>query len=215
MARKRGRSVSDVTRHTGAASKPPTFGDDRGEDTVTSGFAFGLTALVVFLIIVFSAVRFGTQSIEADIAVRSNYALQTSGFVAVEAEAHGTEVSLSGSYTSDQDPDEAFAAVTAVGGVSHVDGQIWEISTEELAAATIKGAPFEAQWANGALTITGDVSTAEKHALVESTVVAAFTATNIEDLGVLEGLADESAWLGSILGLLQSVSQQLPVGMLR
>jgi OOP family OmpA-OmpF porin len=216
MARKRGRSVSDVSRYTGgASSKPPSFGDDRGDDTVTSGVAFALTAIVVFVIIVFAAVRFGTQSIEGDLEARSNYALQTSGFIAVGTEANGTAVSLSGSYTSDQDPDEAFAAVTAIGGVSDVDGQIWEISTDELAEAVIEGVPLEAQWESGTLTVSGDISTAEKQALVASTVAANFRATDVDGLVVREGLADESAWLGSILGLLQNVSQQLPIGMLR
>jgi outer membrane protein OmpA-like peptidoglycan-associated protein len=216
MARRRGRSVSDVSRYTGgSSSRPPSFGDDRGDDSVTSGVAFAFTAFVVFIVIVVAAVRFGTQNIEGDIEARSNHALQSSGFTNVEAQAHGTAVSLSGSYTSEQNPGDATAVVAALGGVSDVEGQIWEVSTEELDAPLVAGAPFEAKWENGALTVSGDLSTAEKQSLVASTVAASFSSTNVDSLTVLEGLADESAWLGSILGLLQNVSQQLPVGLLR
>lgn len=216
MARRRGRSVSDVSRYTGgSSSKPPSFSGDGGDDTVTSGVAFALTAIVVFIVIVVAAVRFGTQTIEDDIEARSNYALQSSGFTSVEAQAHGTAVSLSGSYTSDQNPDDATTIVVALGGVSEVEGQIWEVSTDELDAPLVTGAPFEAEWENGMLIVSGDVSTPEKQTLIADTLATSFSSTNVDSITVLEGVADESAWLGSILGLLQSVSQQLPIGLLR
>ncbi|MGI9667577.1 MAG: OmpA family protein [Acidimicrobiia bacterium] len=213
MARRRGRSVSDITRYAGSAAPQPSGYND--DDTVTSGMTFGLIALAIFVAISFFAVRFGTQSIESDLEGKAARALHAAGFTQVEAEASGTAVSLSGSYMSDQEEQQAFDAVAAVSGIGAVEGQIWPISNDELEAAAIRGAPLEASWDFGRITVTGDVSTPEKAALVASTLESSFHTVETEGLTVLEGLDDETAWLGPVLFLVQSSEELLPTGFLR
>lgn len=214
MARRRGRSVSDVTRYAGsAASTTSSYNND--DDTVTSGVTFGLIALVVFVAISFFAVRFGTQSIESDLEGRSLRAVQAAGFTDVQTEANGTDISLSGSYASGQDEQAAFDAVASVAGVGDVMGQIWPISTEELEAAAVRGAPVEATWDFGRITVTGDVSTPEKAALIETTLASSFHTVDVAGLTVLEGLEDETDWLGPVLFVVQSSVDRLPTGFLR
>lgn len=217
MARKRGRSVGDVARYTGTGTRtaPSPFGPDQDDEPVTSGVTFALVSIVVFIAICFFAVRFGTQAIEGDVQAQAQRALTAAGFTEVEVEAQGTDVTLSGTFTSEQNEDDAYAAVEAVSAVGTIDGRIWLISTEELGEATVRGAPLEATWTNGTVVIEGSLSTPEKAELVNAALEGAFATVDTSGLSVLEGLADESAWLGSILGLLQSVSADLPEGLLR
>jgi outer membrane protein OmpA-like peptidoglycan-associated protein len=219
MARKKGRSVSDVSRYTGTRSSvPPSFGSNQDDDTVTSGVTFTLIAIVVFLAICFAAVRFGTQNIESDIETRASSALAAAGFSDVTVEANGTTVLLSGSFTADQNDDDAHNAVAALAGVGSVEGQIWLISTEDLADAVVRGTAFEAVWENGIVVVNGELSSEEKINFVKETLedseVTPFVAVNVEGLTVKDGLVEET-WLGPILGLLQSVADQLPIGLLR
>jgi len=222
MARRKGRSVSDVSRYTGTSSKPPSFREQLDDEPVTSGVTFGLIAFVIFLVVCFAAVRFGTANIERDLERRSGSALAAAGFDQVDVEAHGTTVSLSGTYLPDQDETLAFAAVAGLSGIGDVDGQIWEISVDDLDAPIVSGAPFEATWTNGAIVITGNVSTEEKLAFIDITLDdavaeegSAVRSYDISGVIVKEGLPDESAWLGSILALVKNAPATLPVGLIR
>jgi OOP family OmpA-OmpF porin len=222
MARRKGRSVSDVSRYTGTSSKPPSFREQLDDEPVTSGVTFGLIAFVIFLVVCFAAVRFGTANIERDLEQRSSSALAAAGFDQVDVEAHGTTVSLSGTYLPDQDETLAFAAVAGLSGIGDVDGQIWEISVDDLDAPIVSGAPFEATWTNGAIVITGNVSTEEKLAFIDITLDdavaeegSAVRSYDISGVIVKEGLPDESAWLGSILALVKNAPATLPVGLIR
>ena len=49
----------------------PGFNVDRDDDTVMSGTMFALVAFVMFAILAFAAIRFGTASIESDIENRA------------------------------------------------------------------------------------------------------------------------------------------------
>lgn len=222
MARRKGRSVSDVSRYTGTSSKPPSFREQLDDEPVTSGVTFGLIAFVIFLVVCFAAVRFGTANIERDLERRSGSALAAAGFDQVDVEAHGTTVSLSGTYLPDQDETLAFAAVAGLSGIGDVDGQIWEISVDDLDAPIVSGAPFEATWTNGAIVITGNVSTEEKLAFIDITLDdavaeegSAVRSYDISGVIVKDGLPDESAWLGSILALVKNAPATLPVGLIR
>ena len=211
-----------MTRYAGAARPPTSRFDEPEDESVTSGTVFGIVALVVFLAIVVAAVNFGTNSIESDIEARASRALAAAGFTNVEAEATGTEVRLSGTYTvtegnpeATQDPEQAFVAVAALSGVGDVTGQIWPTTIESDETVVVRGAPIEASWELGRVTVSGNVSTSEKHQLIETTLAGYFSSVDVDGLTVKEGLADETAWLGPMLGLVQSVAPNLDVGLMR
>ena len=220
MARRRGRSVGDVSRYTATGTRTaPTFsGDQTDDDSITSGTTFVLVAVVVFVLLCFAAVRFGTQSIESDIEANAAQALAASGFTDVEVEANGTTVSISGSFLEGQNEADAYRAVEGVRGVGAVEGQIWMVSTGELDAVVIRGAGLEATWVNGAVVVSGNLSTEDKITFVGATLTDSettpFTTVDVEGLTVKEGLPDEN-WLGPVLGLLQRSAQALPVGLLK
>ena len=219
MARRRGRSVGDVTKYTAAGSRPaPNFSAQDDDDTITSGTTFTLVAIVAFLILCFAAVRFGTQNIESDLENRAGQALAAAGFTDVEVEANGTTVVISGSYVDGQSEADAFRAVESLSGVGGVEGQIWLVSTEDLADAVIRGAGLQATWENGAVVVTGTLSTEEKVQFVNDTLALSeqtpFTSVDVAGLTTKEGLPDET-WLGPALGLLQRSAESLPIGLLR
>lgn len=210
MARRSGRSIGDVTKYT--SPRPPSFDREPQEDTLTSGATFGLIAFVVFAVICVMAVRSGTANIESDLEHRSEQALLAAGYTGVSADATGTAVLLTGQYTDDMDGELPFQIVAGLSGVGEVDGKIWPVSTSELEAAKIYADALDIQWANRRATVSGSLSTQEKVDLVLTTLNEAFVHVNADDLKVKEGVADESAWLGTVLGLVQSVAPQLDEG---
>ncbi|MFV2000170.1 MAG: OmpA family protein [Acidimicrobiia bacterium] len=205
-----------MSKYTSARqSAPPRFGDEQSDDGPVSGIAFALSFFVAFVILVVVAVQFGTSSIEADIQTRSNRALVGAGYPDVSAVATGTAVALSGNIASDQSEEEAFAAVASLEGVSIVEGKLWPLSDGVLDQVVVTGDALDITWDTGTATITGSVSTAEKATFVIDTLGVDFPLGVIaEGLTPIEGLADESAWLGATLGLTQRIASVLPQGRL-
>lgn len=196
-------------------SAPPKFGEQPDDDGPMSGIAFALSFFVAFLVLVVVAVQFGTSTIEADIESRSNQTLVVAGYPDVVAVATGTAVALSGNIASDQSEGDAFAAVASLQGVSSVEGKLWPLSDGVLDDVVVKGDALDITWNAGAATVTGSVSTPDKTTFVVDSLGPAFPqGVDVEDLTALEDLADESAWLGTALGLAQRIASVLPQGRL-
>ncbi|GMQ98525.1 MAG: hypothetical protein BMS9Abin17_1040 [Acidimicrobiia bacterium] len=216
ITRSKKRSVSDVSKYTSVRpSAPPKFGEQPDDDGPMSGIAFALSFFVAFLVLVVVAVQFGTSTIEADIESRSNQTLVVAGYPDVVAVATGTAVALSGNIASDQSEGDAFAAVASLQGVSSVEGKLWPLSDGVLDDVVVKGDALDITWNAGAATVTGSVSTPDKTTFVVDSLGPAFPqGVDVEDLTALEDLADESAWLGTALGLAQRIASVLPQGRL-
>lgn len=220
MARKKGRSVGDVTRYTSASSRPPSFQSGSDDDIqLTSGTTFVLIALAAFLLLCFAAVRFGTQAIESDLTARATNELRAAGYEDVTVEASGNTLSLTGTFIGTQSDEEAKAIVSSLSGVGDVEGTIWSAdSIEEDTDQRVVGAPLEITWADGAITATGQLSTQEKVDLVAGVLADLpnsdpATITDVDTTGVTvkEGLEDEP-WLGPLLALVKSGTERLPAG---
>lgn len=220
MVRKKGRGVGDVARYTGTSNRPPSFGREPDDDiALTSGTTFFLVALVAFLLLCFAAVRFGTQAIEADLTANATNQLRAAGYEDVTVEASGNALTISGTFTGDQSDEEAKAIVADVTGVGSVDGTIWSADTiDDDTPIRITGSPLEITWEEGKVVASGQLSTEEKVTLVE-TVLGELSGTeefpiaaiDTSGLSVKEGLEDET-WLGPVLGLVASGTEQLPSG---
>lgn len=213
MARKKGRSVADVTRYTSASSRPPSFGDNNpDDDSIASGASFFLVSFVVFLAIVFGAVNFGTKKVEANLEARAHATLVAAGFTDVEAEADGATVHLSGSISTDQVEATAFEAVTRLTGVRAVEGTLWPVFSGELDDIVVTGDAIVINWDETSITVEGTVAAEERRVFIVDALSGEFTTVNVESLTILEGLEEESGWLGTTLGLLISLKSTLPQG---
>jgi outer membrane protein OmpA-like peptidoglycan-associated protein len=213
MARKRGRSVADVTRYTSASSRPPSFGDNNtDDDSIASGTSFFLISLVVFLVIVFGAVNFGTKSIEANLEGRAHATLLAAGFTDVEVEAEGATVHLSGSISTEQSETTAFEAVSRLTGVDSVEGKLWPVFSGELDEIVVTGDAIVIEWDANSITVEGTVAAEERRVFIADALSGDFLTVDIEKLTILEGLEEETGWLGTTLGLLISLKATLVKG---
>lgn len=222
MARKRGRSVGDVTRYTGTSSRPPTFGEQDEDIPLTSGTAFVLIALVAFIVLCLAAVRFGTQSIQSDLTDKATSQLHAAGYDDVNVEASGNTLTITGSFTGSQSDEEAKAIVGGITGVGGVEGTIWSADVGQGDETTVVvGEPLEITWSEGTLTATGELSTPEKVELVQTTLEglseaadATITSVDVSGVTVKEGLEEET-WLGPVLSLVVTGTERLPEGLLK
>lgn len=212
MARKKGRSVSDVARYTSPAARPPSFGDEPDDDSITSGTSFVLLSLIVFLAVSLAAVNFGTKKIEANLEARSQASLQAAGFNDVEVQASGATIRLSGSIATDQAEETAFDTVSALVGVQSVEGKLWPVSTEDLDEIVVTGDAIEINWDGLVVTVEGNVASQDRRTFVSEILSEAFSQVDVDDLTVLDGLVEEPGWLGTTLGLLISIEPSLPMG---
>jgi len=212
MARKKGRGVGDVARYTSAGSRPPSHGEDIADDSIASGTSFFLISLVIFLAIIVAAINFGTKNIEADLQARSEATLQAAGFNEVAVLAEGATVHLSGSISTEQTEEAAFATVSALHGVHGVEGKLWPVFSGELDEIVVTGDALRVTWKGSTVTLEGNVSSPDRQTFVVDTLAPTFRNVDIEALTVLEGLDEESGWLGASLGLLLSLQPSLDEG---
>ena len=213
MARKRGRGVADVNRYTSASSRPPSFGDNNSDDdSIASGTSFFLISLVVFLAIVFGAVNFGTKNIEANLEGRAHATLLAAGFTDVAVEAEGTTVHLSGSISTEQSETTAFEAVSRLTGVNDVEGKLWPVFSGELDEIVVTGDAIVIEWDENSITVEGTVAAEERRVFIADALSGDFLTVDLEKLTILEGLDEESGWLGSTLGLVISLKPTLVEG---
>jgi outer membrane protein OmpA-like peptidoglycan-associated protein len=212
MARKKGRGVSDVARYTGTSSRPPSFDDNPQDDAIASTTSFFLISLVVFLAISFAAINFGTKNIEADLEERARASLQAAGFTDVEVEASGATLHLSGSITTEQTEDAAFETVNRLAGIRAVEGKLWPVFSGELDEIVITGDAVKMAWSGRTIVIEGTIASEERRTFITETLAETFPNIDTGALNVLEGLQEESGWLGTSLGLLIAVQPELSVG---
>jgi len=211
MARKRGRSVSDVARYTGGhrPARPP-FGTEEVAEPPISSVAFWFTVVATTLILILLAVTFGIARIESDLESRVSGALSTAGYPDVVAEAFGTSIHLTGSITTDQTPDGAILTASSVRGVSSVQGAIWPVFTGDSVEIVVTGDELEIRWISGFAVVSGSISTPEKKAFVDDALTRTFPGgVAVGNLMPLEGLADESPWLGTTIGHAQRFASKL------
>ncbi len=214
MLKSKKRGVADVARYTsGRPSASPPFGQDSSDDDVMSGVGFAAAVIVGFVIIAFLAVRFGTAGIEADLEAKARQALASSGFTEVNVEASGTSLRLSGSITTEQTQDDAYAAVAQITGVGTVSGALWPVFTGELEEIIVTGEAIDITWNGNEAIVSGSVSSTEKVAFVDQTLSSTFSnGVDVTGLSSLEGLEDETRWLGTTLSLVQRFAEALPSG---
>jgi outer membrane protein OmpA-like peptidoglycan-associated protein len=213
MLKSKKRGIGDVARYTSGPARPPSFGQEPDDDAVISGLWFGVVVIVGFVIIAFLAVRFGTANIEADLEARASRALAAAGYEDVTVEAIGTSIRLSGSISQEQTEEDAYAVVLLVPAVGDVSGALWPVANGELEEIIVTGEAIDFTWDGESVTVAGSISTEERITLVEETLATSFSReVDVEGLTTLEGLADESAWLGPTLALVRRFSDALPTG---
>ncbi|MCH8899843.1 MAG: OmpA family protein [Acidobacteria bacterium] len=210
-----------------SGDRPPSFGPPGEADQVVSRSAFVAGSVMIFILIAASAAFFGTRAIQGDLEARTERALRIAGFQGITAAVTGFDVTLQGYYLETQSGDDATAAVAALNGVGKIDtSSLFVVEVSDIDPIALSGRVMTFAWANGTLTISGDVSTEaiqsyletepagfadeEEQALFIS--VDASDVVVIEDLARIEGLADDTDWIGNAVALLRSLAAGLDEG---
>ncbi len=191
----------------------PGFQRERDDDVAMSGAMFWIIVVVAFLILSVLAVRFGTAAIESDIESRANGLLRANDLTTVNVRAMGTDVELTGSISEERSEEAIFAAVAALSGVTSVEGKLWPIGVVNDENVVIIGDSVEIEWDGSSAVVRGDLSTEERKHAVETTLGDVFTTVDVDDVDVVDGLADEGAWLGKVLSLVLTSKETLPSGL--
>ena len=224
MASKTSKRLQQLDRKTQTRSQPMTsrFTTPTEVDPAASWAAFvaGMALLVLMLMVL--AVLMGTGSIREDLESRSEQALRIAGFQEITADADGFAVSLKGQYREGQDIESGVQAVAALSGVGSVDATgVWEIEAAEALETTVTGTPVILSWAGDTVTVSGTVSTDEQRAFLESSLIALtidegattrFSVVELAGVEVIEGLAPEDEWIGTVLALVGTLAAGLDEG---
>jgi OOP family OmpA-OmpF porin len=104
--------------------------------------------------------------------------------------------------------------VLRVPGVAGVSGDLWLVSDGEVEDLIITGEAIEFNWDATSLTITGDISTADRKQFITEALAPSFGRVDTASLAVVDGIPDESDWIGTILSLAISVRDPIEVGRL-
>jgi outer membrane protein OmpA-like peptidoglycan-associated protein len=198
-------------------SAPPPIGGRQehvDDNSVMSGAGFWLIVVIVFIALVTAAVMTGTSKIEDDIADRTTAALRSNGYTAVIAEASGTHVALYGTYSDDQSEEGAVGVVRGVPGVSGVSIELWFVSNAEVEDLIITGQAIEFNWDATSVAVTGDVSNTDRSQFIAETLTPSFGRVDTAGFTVVDGIPDESDWIGTILSLAISARESIEVGRL-
>lgn len=201
-----------TSRRTSDSSPTSSGVDAHSDDTVMSGRSFGMVVLLGFLLLMFLAVRMGTASIEADIESRANGLLAANGLTDVTVVAVGTDVELTGTIRDGYAQEDVFAAVALLTGVTSVKGQLWFVSGLELEDIVLDSEPIEFTWDASTITIVGTVSNQERKDFISETMKVSFSSVDVDGLLVLEDIADESDWIGTILSLVIKMQDPVEAG---
>lgn len=204
-----------MTHRLASLNSPrPGIQPDRDDDLVMSKMGFNAVVVIGFLVLAIASVVFGTSKIESDIAERTTGLLAANGLTAVVVEVSGTSVELKGTIGESPTQEAIFAAVADLEGVSSVDGQLWVVSDTGLDDLVVEGDPIEVEWSRNSIVVSGEISSQERKSFIAETLAPAFWAADVEMLAVNEEIPDESDWIGTILGLLISVREQVDSGRL-
>mgnify|MGYP001811940499 CR=1 FL=1 len=224
MASKTSKRLQQLDRKTPTRSQPLTsrFTNQPDIDPAASWAAFVAGMFFLVLLVMALAVVLGTGSIQSDLEARSEQALRIAGFQEITADADGFAVSLKGQYREGQDIESGVQAVAALTGVASVDASgVWEIESAGAVEATVVGAPVVFAWAGDTATVSGTISTEEQSSFLESSLAALaagdgagarFVVIDLAGVEVVEGLAPEDEWIGTIVALVGTLAASLDEG---
>ncbi len=203
-----------MTHRLSSINRPRPGTEPDEDDRVMSKAAFNTVVAIGFVVLAIAAVIFGTSKIESDIGERTEGLLAANGLSAVVVNVSGTSVELKGAIGESPTQEAIFAAVADLDGVTSVDGQLWVVTETGLGDLVIEGDPIEFKWDANSVVIVGEISSQERKDFIAETLTGPFSAVDVDALEVNDEIPDESDWIGTILGLVISIQDEVESGRL-
>ena len=208
--------VSKRLKQLDSASTRPgsQFGGPPGGDEAAVAVASFVMATLIGVVLLFvPALFFGIQSVQGAYESQAEAALRAFGYDEVEASAIGNNVVLNGPITPEQSVDEAIAAVALVPGIGLIDSQLFVATPTAGGESVVVGEPITLSWTRGTVTVIGEVSSSEIVDFIgENAAAGPISAVDTSALSVLEGVADETDWIGGVLALMQMAAEHVDEG---
>lgn len=215
MASKVSKRLKELDRKSAGTggSGFPSFSDASGDDDLRVSWTnFALFAGFGLILVLVAAAFFGTRSVEGGLESSATSALRAAGYQDVTVAAAGHDVTLKGTYGAEQSEDEALAIVAGLPGIGNIDTQLWLVTASDDGETVVVGDPITLTWDRERLSVTGEISGEEIQTFVVETAGRSFSDLDATGLSTVDGIADESAWIGGILGLLETMTADLAVG---
>ena len=215
MASKVSKRLKELDRKsagTGGSAFPP-YADASGDDELrVSWINFVLFAGIGLILLLAAAAFLGTRSVQGGLESSATAALRANGYHDVTVVAAGHDVTLKGTFGAEQSEDEAVAIVAGLPGIGAIDTQLWLVAASNDGEKVVVGDPITLTWERQRLVVTGEVSTEEIQIFMTETAGRSFSDVDTGGLATVAGIADETPWIGGILGLMDSMSADLATG---
>ena len=215
MASKVSKRLKELDRKsakTGGTPYPSFSNTPEGDDLAVSWPNFIVFAALGLLVLLAAGVFFGTRSVQGGLESSATAALRAAEYREVTVAASGHDVTLKGTFGDGQSQDEAVSIVAGLPGVGGVEGQLWLVTATDAGETVVIGDPITMTWDAQQLAVSGEVSAQEIQGFVAETASQSFASVDTSGLVAVEGIADETEWIGGMLGLMDRLTQDLSVG---
>ncbi|HHC07809.1 MAG TPA: OmpA family protein [Actinobacteria bacterium] len=210
MSRKLNKRLRALETRTPVPGPPGTGPGLDDEPVPWLNFVF-FSALGLLLVVAL-ALFFGIRAVESTVTARALRALHAAGYVAVDVVARGNDLLLTGTVSSDQDLAEPPAIVAGLAGVDRVEANLFVVELGEADPEAVVGDPIVVSWSGRAVTVVGDVSSDDIESFLAGELEARFSSVDLSEVEVLEGLADETEWIGTVVALVDAAADVLTDG---
>jgi len=211
VSKKLNRRLQQLDRGRPAPAYP---GATQEDEPPISWLNFVFFTIVVFLVILGASLFFGVRSVQSDLVARATTALHLSGYKEVDVRASGHDLQLVGVVTPQQSIDDAVSLISHLPGVGTISANLHVMTPSDPGTTQVTGRPIVVSWSKGSATIEGDVSSEEIKSFVLDGLASTFDSVDDSGLGVLDGLDDETPWVGTVVAVLDDAAAALPEGQL-
>ena len=171
-----------------------------------------MLAMVSLALLTAGAVWFGGGQVERSLENSAIQLLRSGGYNDLEVLADGRDLRIVGSVGDQSEIELIPAVVASIEGVRTVDGDLRLFVPPE-GSGPVSAQPLEIEWADGAVDVSGTVSTQEKRTEIVTALEQVYPGS--VDAGRLElrpGVLAEDAWLPGVLDTFIVVAGEIDEG---
>lgn len=205
---------SSATKRLQGLGAAQRFEDDRDDEPQVSLLNFVFFSILGFLVLLGLAMLLGTRKVEASLEGAASAALDAAGYGDVRVDASGHDLLLVGTIGADQSAEEAAAIAAGIPGVGAVETSVWVVDRSEGDTLEVVGDPVAITWDGADVVVAGDVSSEEIREFIVEALADRFPSIDATGLDVVDGLAEETDWVGRVVGLVDDLAAALPAGRL-
>ncbi len=210
MARRSNRRLRELAQTT--ESRSPRFIPGEEEGPILSRLAFFLLALVLLGAVAAGAVWFGGSQVERALVDSTIQLLRSGGYNDLEVFADGRDLLIVGTVGAESAIEQIPAVVATREGVRSVRADLRVFVPSE-GSGPVSAEPLEIVWAEGAVDVTGTVSSHDVRGQIVSALEEVYPGS--VDAGRLEirpGVLSEEAWLDGVLDTFVEIGDDVDSG---